>query len=87
MFNLPFDAPSIMANPNPPSPNPAGGLPSSSPQHPINPQTPALRPSSTDPCRTDARCPACGTLAPIVWVHGHGQCAACKTNIAPCCQP
>ena len=32
-----------------------------------------------------ARCPACGRLESIIWVHGHGQCAYCRTNIAPCC--
>lgn len=31
------------------------------------------------------RCPACGQIAPVVWVHGHGQCALCGTNVAPCC--
>lgn len=31
------------------------------------------------------RCPACGSIAPLVWVHGHGQCSACGTNVAPCC--
>ena len=31
------------------------------------------------------RCPACGHFAPMIWVHGHGQCAVCRTNIAPCC--
>ena len=31
------------------------------------------------------RCPACGQTAPVVWVHGHGQCAICGTNVAPCC--
>lgn len=35
--------------------------------------------------RPDSRCSSCGALAPIVWVHGHGQCSACGTNIAPCC--
>jgi hypothetical protein len=30
-------------------------------------------------------CPWCGQLQAIVWVHGHGQCAHCHTNIAPCC--
>ena len=31
------------------------------------------------------RCPNCGQLENIVWVHGHGQCAHCKMNTAPCC--
>lgn len=33
------------------------------------------------------RCPWCGVVAPIVYVHGHGQCANCGTNREPCCQP
>ncbi|HEX2525977.1 MAG TPA: GNAT family N-acetyltransferase [Geminicoccus sp.] len=31
------------------------------------------------------RCPFCGTPAPLIWVHGHGQCAFCGTNREPCC--
>jgi hypothetical protein len=31
------------------------------------------------------RCPFCGAPAPIIWVHGHGQCAFCGTNREPCC--
>jgi GNAT superfamily N-acetyltransferase len=31
------------------------------------------------------RCPFCGTPAPVIWVHGHGQCAFCGTNREPCC--
>ena len=31
------------------------------------------------------RCPFCGTPAPVVWVHGPGQCAFCGTNREPCC--
>ena len=38
----------------------------------------------TRPTKPD-RCPACGQAAAVVWVHGHGQCAACGTNIEPCC--
>lgn len=30
-------------------------------------------------------CPWCGFLAPVVHVHGHGQCTVCHTNIEPCC--
>ena len=30
-------------------------------------------------------CPACNRVAEIVWVHSHGQCSCCKTNIDPCC--
>lgn len=32
------------------------------------------------------RCPRCGTLAPLIYVHGHAQCAACGSNILDCCQ-
>ncbi len=32
-----------------------------------------------------ARCPTCGHLAPVVHVHGHGQCSHCGANIEPCC--
>ena len=31
------------------------------------------------------QCPACGRPENIVWVHGHGQCAHCHTNVMPCC--
>ncbi len=31
------------------------------------------------------RCPACGQPSCLVWVHGHGQCASCGQNVAPCC--
>lgn len=37
-----------------------------------------------DPVCTE-RCPYCGFQLEIVWVHGHGQCAKCGTNIDPCC--
>lgn len=30
-------------------------------------------------------CPACGQPLELVEVHGHGQCAACGTNVVPCC--
>ena len=30
-------------------------------------------------------CPACNRATEIVWVHSHGQCGFCKTNIDPCC--
>ena len=33
----------------------------------------------------DARCTFCGMPEQIIWVHGHGQCAHCKTNSFPCC--
>jgi hypothetical protein len=32
------------------------------------------------------RCLYCGREAGIVWVHGHGQCAACGTNVDECCR-
>ncbi|WP_170245673.1 hypothetical protein [Fodinibius salinus] len=32
------------------------------------------------------RCPFCGSQAPLVWVHGHGQCAECGINVQECCQ-
>lgn len=32
------------------------------------------------------RCQYCGTGAPLVWVHGHGQCAACGITVEECCQ-
>ena len=31
------------------------------------------------------RCVFCGGPEQIIWVHGHGQCAHCKTNSFPCC--
>ncbi len=31
------------------------------------------------------RCIFCGQPEQIIWVHGHGQCAHCKTNSFPCC--
>jgi len=27
------------------------------------------------------QCPACGRPEQIIWVHGHGQCAHCNTNV------
>lgn len=32
------------------------------------------------------RCLFCGQEADLVWVHGHGQCAACGTNAEECCR-
>jgi hypothetical protein len=32
------------------------------------------------------RCNYCGSQAPLVWVHGHGQCANCGINVQECCQ-
>jgi hypothetical protein len=31
-------------------------------------------------------CNWCGTQTQIIWVHGHGQCANCGTNIEECCR-
>lgn len=31
-------------------------------------------------------CLYCGNIAELVWVHGHGQCARCGTNIDECCR-
>jgi hypothetical protein len=31
-------------------------------------------------------CTWCGQPAPLVWVHGHGQCAACGINADECCR-
>ena len=30
-------------------------------------------------------CPACNKATEIMFIHGHGQCSFCKTNIDPCC--
>ena len=30
-------------------------------------------------------CPACNRATEIVWIHSHGQCSFCKTNIDQCC--
>ncbi|MFP8490061.1 hypothetical protein ACKGJO_13310 [Gracilimonas sp. Q87] len=32
------------------------------------------------------RCLFCGQEAELIWVHGHGQCAACGTNAEECCR-
>ncbi len=32
------------------------------------------------------RCAYCGAEAPLVWVHGHGQCSNCGINVQECCQ-
>jgi len=34
----------------------------------------------------DRRCDYCGTKAPVVWVHGHGQCSNCGINVEECCR-
>jgi hypothetical protein len=38
-----------------------------------------------DPGALTLRCPYCGFRGAAVHVHGHGQCARCRTNIEPCC--
>ena len=30
-------------------------------------------------------CLFCGNTVQLIYVHGHYQCAACKTNALPCC--
>lgn len=32
------------------------------------------------------RCPWCGHSLALVWVHGHGQCSRCGTNLEECCR-
>ena len=32
------------------------------------------------------RCTWCGQMTIIIWVHGHGQCRICRTNIDECCR-
>ncbi|MCY1006606.1 hypothetical protein OV079_13800 [Nannocystis pusilla] len=34
----------------------------------------------------DRRCPWCGQPLALVWVHGHGQCVRCGTNLEECCR-
>ena len=31
-------------------------------------------------------CPWCGSMVNLIWVHGHGQCSNCGTNIDECCR-
>ena len=35
--------------------------------------------------QSSERCPSCGSGRGVVFVHGHGQCVACRTNTEPCC--
>ncbi len=35
--------------------------------------------------RTIQICPWCQRPTQAIWVHGHGQCMHCRTNIDPCC--
>lgn len=48
----------------------------------------AGQPKSTDEDKSHEkrRCTYCGAQAPLVWVHGHGQCASCGINVRECCQ-
>lgn len=39
-----------------------------------------------NPEKEPRRCLYCGQLAELVWVHGHGQCAACGINVEECCR-
>lgn len=41
---------------------------------------------SEDTSKEKRRCTYCGVEAPLVWVHGHGQCASCGINVQECCQ-
>lgn len=38
------------------------------------------------PSKKFRRCVYCGAQAPVVWVHGHGQCASCGINVEECCR-
>lgn len=31
-------------------------------------------------------CNWCGNPTRLIWVHGHGQCEVCRTNIEECCK-
>jgi hypothetical protein len=31
-------------------------------------------------------CPWCCQPSEIIWIHGHGQCSLCGTNIDECCR-
>ena len=44
-----------------------------------------MRPEREGSAPHERRCPACGWPAATIWVHGHGQCAHCGTNVEPCC--
>jgi hypothetical protein len=39
----------------------------------------------SDDGQSPVPCPYCGATAPLVHVHGHGQCAHCGANTEPCC--
>lgn len=38
------------------------------------------------PQNQQRRCQLCGQIAELIWVHGHGQCAACGFNAEECCR-
>ncbi|MCA8977053.1 MAG: hypothetical protein KDC98_20190 [Planctomycetes bacterium] len=38
------------------------------------------------PARSPSPCPNCGVRAARVNVHGHVQCARCRTVLGPCCE-
>lgn len=41
---------------------------------------------TVSPKKQQRRCQFCGQVAELVWVHGHGQCAACGINAEECCR-
>ncbi len=47
-------------------------------------QTPDRRLAADQAARD--KCPRCGLVAPIVYVHGHGRCGNRSSNILDCCQ-
>lgn len=36
--------------------------------------------------KQETQCLYCGNVTEIIWVHGHGECAYCRTNIDECCR-
>jgi hypothetical protein len=44
------------------------------------------RPMRENKSEESRQCTYCGAKAPLVWVHGHGQCANCGINVRECCQ-
>ncbi len=45
-----------------------------------------LQPTQFRPSPMDLRCPYCGQPARLLFIHGHGQCERCGTNIDECCR-
>ncbi len=41
--------------------------------------------SPSIPNKTEKRCPRCHASWQMVLVHGHEQCAYCKSNVIECC--